>query len=258
MTISTTLMNKALKKAIIAIFWVLIWLILSLLIDNSLLFPSPISVITRLVNLMLTSSFWTITLTSLCRVMIGIIIAIIIGVILGIISAKSDLFHSLISPLMTIIKATPVASFIILIVLFIGKNIVPSLISSMMVVPIVWENVYTGFKRIDKDLIEVTKIYSFSFKKSLKSLYVPSVMPYFISSILSSIGLGWKAGIAAEILYPPVLSIGKSISNANLYLETTDLFAWTLVVVSLSLFFEFTVRLLLSLLKKKKGAKHGN
>ena len=142
-------MKRIVKQFLIITFWIIIWFLFSLIIDNELLFPSPILVIIRLFELVLTANFWIITLTSLFRVMLGIIVAILIGAILGGISAKFTLFHNLISPLMTIIKATPVASFIILIVLFIGKDIVPSFISSLMVIPIVWENVYTGFKGIN-------------------------------------------------------------------------------------------------------------
>lgn len=246
-------MKRIVKQFLIITFWIIIWFLFSLIIDNELLFPSPILVIIRLFELVLTANFWIITLTSLFRVMLGIIVAILIGAILGGISAKFTLFHNLISPLMTIIKATPVASFIILIVLFIGKDIVPSFISSLMVIPIVWENVYTGFKGINMELVEVSKIYSFSFRKQCKTIYFPSVLPYFISAVMSSIGLGWKAGIAAEILYPPILSIGKSISNANQYLETTDLFVWTLVVILLSLLFEFLVKLVVNISSKKSS-----
>ncbi|MBQ3589466.1 MAG: ABC transporter permease subunit, partial [Clostridia bacterium] len=148
--------------------------------------------------------------------------------------------------------ATPVASFIILIALFIGAITVPSIITIIMVLPIVWVNIYTGLNDVDKNLKEVCTVYKLSLKNRIKALYLPSLMPYFTSSILSSIGLGWKAGIAAEILFPPLKSIGKSIAESNQLLLTTDLFAWTLVVIILSVLFEFLTKHIIKLTARKK------
>lgn len=250
---------KVLKHTIIILFWVMVWWLFSILIGNSLLFPTPLIVLSRLFELVVTSDFWISLLTSLMRVLIGIAIAIALGIILAFISAKIRIIHDLLFPLMTIIKSTPVASFVILIVLFIGKDTLPSLISLLMVLPVVWTNVYEGLCNIDKDLIEVCTIYKFSGFKRLRVLYLPTVMPYLTASILSSIGLGWKAGIAAEILYPPLKSIGKAILDSKQIFLTEDLYAWTLVVITLSLLFEFAVKQALKLFSSKtKGGKYEN
>jgi NitT/TauT family transport system permease protein len=135
---------------------------------------------------------------------------------------------------MSVVKATPVASFIMLALLWIDRDILPAFISVLMVLPVVVSNVYTGIKSTDKNLYEVTKVFRFGFYKKLRFLYFPTVRPYFLSACRSSLGLAWKAGIAAEVLAVPVLSIGKMIYESKLYLETTDLFAWTAVVVVLS------------------------
>lgn len=57
--------------------------------------------------------------------------------------------------------------------------------------------------------------------------------------MVTSLGLAWKAGIAAEVLCTPKGAIGTQLYNAKIYIETTDLFAWTFVVVILSLLLEF-------------------
>lgn len=241
------------KKLLIVLFWIFIWFIIALIVDNDLLFPGPYEVLVKLFQLFTTSKFWINTLSSLYRVMIGIIIAIIVGVSLGYLSFRFKFVYALLYPLMTILRATPVASFIILIALFIGAITVPSIITIIMVLPIVWVNIYTGLNDVDKNLKEVCTVYKLSLKNRIKALYLPSLMPYFTSSILSSIGLGWKAGIAAEILFPPLKSIGKSIAESNQLLLTTDLFAWTLVVIILSVLFEFLTKHIIKLTARKKS-----
>ena len=77
-------------------------------------------------------------------------------------------------------------------------------------------------------------------------------MPYFLSSVQTSIGIGWKAGIAAEVLTVPTLSIGKMIADSKLYMETVDLFSWTLVVIVISIIIE---KMLVASIRKY-GTKH--
>lgn len=233
--------KKSLKILLITLFWLTIWTIIALIIDKPLLFPSPFSVIKRLCELAITAEFWTNTIFSLARVGLGIVIAIILGSFCGILCAFFKMAYEFLYPLVSVIKSTPVASFIILIWIFIGNNTTPVVISALMVFPIVFANVYQGIKSVDKNMLEVCKIYKISNKKIISSLYIPATLPYFSSALLSSIGLGWKAGIAAEVLCTPLKSIGLSIFNAKTYIEYIDLFAWTVSVVVFSLVLEFVL-----------------
>ena len=245
-------MKKPIKIFVIALFWFGIWEIAALIIGHSLLFPSPVDVIIRLAELIPTENFIVSVLMSLLRVSSGIIIAIVLGVAIAVLCAKIHFVYELLYPVITIIKSTPVASFIVLVILFMGRDIVPTFITVLMVFPIVWSNVYRGIKNTSTELKEVCKVYSVPKGKQLKSLYFPSVMPYFISAILSGIGLGWKAGIAAEVLCVPLRSIGRNLYEAKLYIETSDMFAWTVTVVIMSLLLE----LLISKLVKRLSGKY--
>ena len=244
---------KILKTLLITVFWLGIWEIASIIINKQLLFPSPIDVLKKLFDLILTISFWQTTLFSLYRVGFGIIIAIVLGATIGLLCSFSKITYNFVSPLVTVIKTTPVASFIILFIVLIknGNETTPIIISSLMVFPIVFSNIYKGFESIDKSLIEVCKIYKISFKQKVSALYIPSLMPYFSSALLSSIGLGWKAGIAAEVLCTPKISIGTELFNGKQYFENIDVFAWTVTVIIISLIFEVAITKLFKLLLKK-------
>ena len=229
---------KCLKIAAVAVFWIGIWYLLYLVIDNSLLFPSMHHVLIRLAQMMSTSDFYITVAQSILRIFIGLVVAVILGALLAIPSAKSRIVHMFLSPLMTVLKATPVASFIILLLLWIGRDIAPAIISVCVVLPIIWTGVETGITETDKELMQMAKVYNMGALRKVRYIYVPQVMPYFISSIRSSIGLAWKAGIAAEVLSLPLISIGKQIFESKLNLETVDLFAWTLVAIVISVVIE--------------------
>ena len=223
------------KNLLAILFWVAAWHMLAVHMGNSLLLPTPGQVLCRLWELMGTADFWQITAVSLGRILLGAVSAMVLGVVLAVVTTASSLLDALVAPLMTAVQATPVASFAILVLIWVRRDYVPVLICGMMVLPVVWSNVSAGIRQTDRQLLELAKVYRLPRSKVLQRIYIPSVLPYFRAACSSALGLGWKAGIAAEVLTVPKISIGKMISESKIYLLTEDLFAWTLAVVLLSL-----------------------
>lgn len=247
-------MNPALKKALriltVSAFWLGLWGVLALAVGKPLLLPTPWAVLKRLGELLLTTEFYLATFRSLSNVLLGIFAALLLGILFAILSHRLPFFRSLLLPLMTVIKATPIVSFIILAILWLGARTVPSFITVLIVLPVVWSNLDMGLSRVDPQLKEMVRVFGLSRMQRIRRLTVPSVMPYFLSACRTSIGLAWKAGIAAEVIALPLRTIGVKLSESKQYMESVDLFAWTLVVILLSLVFEV---LLSNLLTKIPG-----
>lgn len=237
--------SRILRPLLSVLFWIVLWQGLALILGKPLLLPAPLEVIRRLAELIVTAEFWRYTSMSLSRVLGGVLSAMVLGVLLAVISCKSRMLDALFTPLMTIIKSSPVASFVILVLIWIPRSYVPILISSLMVLPVIWSNVSAGIRQTDRQLLELAEVYQLSGIKTIKRIYIPSVLPHFRSACRAALGMGWKAGIAAEILTMPRESIGRMIYESKLYLQTTDLFAWTLLVIVLSLALEKLVFFLL-------------
>ena len=229
----------------IAGFWFGIWAFAAWRVGKPLLFPSPLAVLKRLSELMTTTEFYVITMRSLWNVFSGILLAMAIGCLLAILTSHVKPLRELLLPAMTVIKATPVESFIILALIWIGSLKVPSLITFLIVLPIIWTNLDEGYRCIDPTLLEVTRVYDMSLWRRTRVLTIPSLKPYFVSACRTSLGLAWKAGIAAEIIAMPRNVIGTMIGVSKLYIETVDTFAWTLTVILLSLAIEAIVAFLL-------------
>ena len=238
------------KYAAAIAFWIAVWCVISYRINSELLFPSPLAVIKALGELVCTKNFWITAAYSLLRVIAGILISLAIGTALAVLTERVGALRLILSPAVNIIKATPVASFIILALLWVDRSSLPILITALIVVPIVWSNVSEGIRSVDKNLVEVTKVYNFSIFKRITKLYVPSVAPFFIAACRSSLGMAWKAGISAEVLATPENAIGRELYFSKTYLETPSLFAWTLVVIILSIIIE---KLFIALLSKATG-----
>lgn len=245
--------KKICRGLLIAAFWICVWAFVSWKLDSPLLFPSPLSVLQTLGMLLKTPQFYLITANSLLNILSGLVIGIAIAVILSLLTFFVPFCKALFSPLMTIIKATPVASFIILALLFIGTAKVPTFITVLIVLPIVWANLDEGLSRIDPQLAELARVYRMPLSRKICVLYLPSLKPYFLSASKSALGLAWKAGIAAEIIAMPPNTIGTMISETKLYIMTPEMFAWTLTVILLSLLIEFALVALIERLGKKKS-----
>lgn len=222
----------------ITAFWLAVWMLISFRVNSELLFPSPTSVLSALAGLVVTGEFWLTAALSLLRVTAGIVISLILGSSLAVLTEKSRMIGAVLSPVLGVIKSTPVASFIILALLWIDRNTLPLYITALIVVPIVWSNVAEGIRSVDKELIDVAKIYRFSAFKKTTKLYVPSVAPFFMAACKSSLGMAWKAGISAEVLSTPKYAIGTELYFSKTYLETPTLFAWTAVIIILSIIIE--------------------
>lgn len=232
------ILYKLLKGVLITVFWILIWYIAYLIVDQDLLIVSPIDVVNRLFSLCGTSEFYRITGSSMLRIVIGFLEGVIVGTLLAILTSFLPIADSLFRPLINIIKATPVASFIILALVWMRTGDVPSFISFLMVLPIIWGNVTQGIIKTDKNLLQMANVYNLDKMKKIKKIYIPSVTPYFFAACNTSLGLAWKAGIAAEVIACTSFSIGQQIYTSKQYLDTVDLFAWTLVVILLSIILE--------------------
>ena len=217
------------------VFWGLVWQLLAAAVNNPLLLPGPLRVLGCLGSLSLTGAFWKTAFVSIGRVLLGVAGAVALAVALAVLTCASRLAQILIAPAMTAMQATPVASFTILLLLWLDRDWVPALICGMMVLPVVWRSVHTAIGLTDRQLLEMAKVFRLGPVPVLKRIYIPSVLPFFRSACISALGLGWKAGIAAEVLTVPKDSIGRMISESKLYWMTEELFAWTLAVVILSL-----------------------
>ncbi|WP_368490455.1 ABC transporter permease [Clostridium sp. BJN0013] len=238
MKTSITAETKIIKKIGILIFWILIWHVCSVFINEELLLPSPFQVLKSLVLLMGKFYFWKSVLSSVIRVIIGILLSVLIGIVLGLTAGLNKFVEELLEPLIVTVKATPVISIIIIALVWFNSSNVVIFTAILICFPIVYTNVLQGIKSIDKSLIQMANVFKVKRKYVLKDIYLPSIKNYIVSGILMCMGIGWKVSVASEVLSIPRYSIGLNLLSAKTTLETAELFAWTIVVVILSFMFE--------------------
>jgi NitT/TauT family transport system permease protein len=237
--------NKILKKTAILIFWLLVWQVLSLIISHSLIIPSPLNTLKALIYLAQTREFYLSVLYSLMRIILGFTLGVVVGFLCGLLSAKSLTFKEITAPAVQLIKAVPVASFIILAFFWFKSSNLPIFIAFLMVLPIIWSTTETALRGIDTKYIEMGQVFRLSKVQIFFKIKLPLIFPAFISSALTSLGFAWKSGIAAEVITKPLYSLGSMLEQSKTHLEIAEVFALTAVVAMLSLLLEITLKKLL-------------
>lgn len=244
-------LKKIIKYAIPPAFWLGVWQVASMLVDMELLLPGPVAVARALAGLIVTGDLWLSALYTLLRVVAGLAAGTAVGVLLAFLCHASPWADTVLAPAVRVVRATPVVSFILLVYLWVSRANIPGVIAALMVLPVIWGSVTTGLAAVDPKLLELARAYRFGRGRTLRLVTIPSLRPHFESGLLTAFGLAWKSGVAAEVICPPARAIGSRIQQARLSLETPELFAWTLVLIALSLALEGLLR---RALRGRKGA----
>lgn len=229
------------------LFWLAAWQLVSAHLGNDILLVPPARVIGRLWQLAAAPVFWKAIFFTLSRIAAGFFAAALAGCALAAAAACFHGIRELLAPVMLAIKSVPVASFIILALIWFSSKNLSMLISFLMVLPIIYTNVLDGIRNADRQMLEMAQVFGLPRLRIIRFIYLQQVFPYFYSACTVSLGLCWKAGVAAEVIGIPDGSIGERLQQAKIYLETPDVFAWTLVIVILSRLFE---GLMLCIIKK--------
>lgn len=239
-----------LKAPLALLFWLGVWFAVCEWVDMELLVPSPRAVAAAFSSLLREKEFYLSCLNSLYKVLAGWTAGVIAGTLLGVLTHLSEVLKTLFAPLLHIVKATPVASFIVLALVLMSSKAVPAFTCALITVPVLWANVSEGLDSPDRKLLEMAQVFGMSRKNRIRDIYVPALKPYFSAAAITSMGLSWKAGIAAEVICSPKNTIGAGISDAKVYLESPQLFAWTITVVVMSVILE---KILARILGRRKA-----
>ncbi|MBQ6528238.1 MAG: ABC transporter permease subunit [Clostridia bacterium] len=239
------------------LFWLLVWQLGSMAIGSEILLVSPLRVIETLAVLIRRSVFWRSLGFSLIRIFGGFLLGALLGSLLAALSSRFAPVRELLAPLMLTIRTVPVASFIILALIWFSSRNLSVLISFLMVLPIIYTGVLTGIQERDSALLEMTRVFRVRRMRAFLMVDLPEVYPFFHSACKTALGLSWKSGIAAEVIGMPKGSIGEHLQQAKVYLDTPSLFAWTVVIVLISLLCERLVLIgmdrAMRLLRRWKG-----
>ena len=227
-------MKKRLVTALCVLFWLAVWQVGAMLLNQKILLVSPVAAAARLIELVPTAEFWKSIAFSMGRILLGFALGLVTGTALAAAAGKCCFFRKLFAPLTAVLKAVPVASFTILALIWVSSQNLSVLVSFLICVPVVYTNMLEGIDALDPQLKVMAQVFRIPPLRRFTGVYLSQLLPYFRSAAGLAIGLCWKSGTAAEVIGIPDGSIGENLFMAKVYLETADLFAWTAVIIFVS------------------------
>ena len=222
------------KRLGIALFWLAVWQLLALLVHNPVLLVGPWETLLALVDMLPTAEFRRALGGSLLHILGGFLLGSVLGVLLAFAAYARPLLRDLLSPVIGVMKAVPVVSFVVLVLIWAGSRGLSLYVTAAVCLPILYLNTLEGLLGTDKKLLELAEVYRMGFFPRLRGIYLPGLRPQLLGALELAVGMAWKSGVAAEVIGQPVGSLGNSLYRAKIYLETDKVLAVSAVTAILS------------------------
>ncbi len=220
-------------QALSVIFWLSVWYMASKIVNQEFLLASPDKVLLQTAAYFREKSFWNIIFNSFFHILAGFSLAIVSGITAAVLSYRFKFIKILLNPLMAAIKSVTTASVIILFLVWSKSEYLSITVSLFMTFPVIYSSILKGLSEVDRDLLEMAQVFKIPPLKRVIYIYISQILPYFESAGTASLGLAWKAGIAAEVIGLPENTIGINLYESKIYLNTVNLFSWTVIIVIL-------------------------
>lgn len=231
-------MERKAGKLLAVIFALLLWQLAAMTVNSRILLVSPVEVAVRLTTIWQTEGFWQSIWFSFYHIAGGFFLALFLGIILAALAGRFRWIETLLWPFLVTIKTVPVASFVVICLIWLSAQNLSVFISFLIVLPVVYGNVLEGIKSEDEKMLEVARVFKMPTVRRVMYIHLPQLKPFLMSACATALGMAWKAGVAAEIIGTPDGSIGKQLFYAKVYLDTDDLLCWTVIIVIVSVLFE--------------------
>lgn len=245
------------RRLLAVLGWLIVWQLIALLAHNSIVLAGPWETLCALWSLLGEATFWRSLLQTGLRVLGGLFCGGSLGVILAYFAWKRPWVRSILQPPLLAMKAAPVASFVLLLLIWGGNAALSFFVSLLVVLPVVYLNTLAGFDGCDKNLLELGSVFRFSRFRTWRYLYYYALYPSWKSALQLAAGMAWKSGIAAEVIGQPLDTIGNGLYRSKIYLDTAGVLAWTLTAVLLALLLEKLLLRLFDLLKQERRPSPG-
>ena len=233
-----------------------LWIVVSRIINAPLILPTPASVFSSATNLVKTESFWHAFVHTFLRVIISFVITVLVGTIIGLACGLSSFTRSFFELPLAIIRATPVVAFILIALFWFKSSTVPVFVCVLMTLPIMTTAVANGFTKSDKKLLGMAKVFNFTRGQVFRYIQLPSLVPFFLNGMVSTFGLCWKVVAAGEVLSLPKFAAGTMLQKAQVHLETSTVMAVAILLVVVSFLLEQLFMLAIKILLKNLGGKY--
>ena len=219
----------------------LLWYIIAIQMNNEFRMPNPIDVFLRMGEQLALPDFYSAVGVTLLRSLGGLLIAFLLALILSISSFYNHVMKEILSPIILLTKSIPNISYIIIVLIWFGREISAFIITFLILFPMFYASFLHGFASIDHKLEKVMALYKASRWQEIKQVRLPMLRPYMKGSLSSGVGLAFKVGVMSEILGQVNYGIGRELQYCRTGLDMIGIFAWTGWIILLLIILDYVL-----------------
>lgn len=226
---------------------IIFWSVSSVSVGNDVLIPTPVNVVNSFIEILLDHTSYVAIASTLFRVLKGFVLSLILSLIISILADRYNSIKMLFEPIQILAKSIPNISYIIITLIWLGSEGSVWIICSLVLFPVLYNNFLFALDSEDKELKDIEKIYPETFFVTTKLRTLPLLYDTFLTTSKTALGLGLKVGVMAEILGQVKSGIGKKMYYARLYLDTSSLFAWTIIIIIISVLIDSIINIFIKI-----------
>lgn len=192
-------------------------------------------------TLVATDTFWRDLGATFGRVVVGFLLSAVAGTVGGLVLGASRPLAQFFEPILAVVNTISSAIWAIFAIIWFGiSNATTVFVVFMTAMPLVLTNVWAGTQTVSADYIELARTFRMSRFKVITKIYLPTIMPYFFSGARLAFGFGWRVSLVAETL-GATNGIGFRLRQAADLVQTDQVFAWTLTLVTMMVVLEMMI-----------------
>jgi NitT/TauT family transport system permease protein len=219
------------RKVLIWLFYFILWQIIAMIVNQSVILPSFLDVLNRLVYILSDVSFYNHLFITLFRVILGTLSAFILSFIFAILSYDFKLINQGLKPLVLVSKTIPNITYILLVLIWFSREMSVFFVTLLILFPVLYTQISTGLLGINPEHLEVLKLYPETYFHRLTKVIIPLIRISLFEGLKGALSLGFKVGVMAEILGQVQPGLGYLMHIARMNFETVDLFAYTAIMI---------------------------
>ena len=193
--IKNALPSLILMSLLIALWWVVV------VKTDSLIFPTPLQVVTGTLELAEDGTLWEHIRASLFRVGTGFLVAVLVAVPVGLWMGRVDAVYRTLNPLFQIMRPISPIAWIPLAILWFGVGDISPifLIFIAAVFPMIVQTA-SGVHTIERRYLHAAENFGVSRANLFRRVIVPAVLPEIVVGMRIGLGVAWLVVVAAEMI----------------------------------------------------------
>jgi NitT/TauT family transport system permease protein len=187
------------RRWITFIVLAVIWQVTAM-VANIGLFPTPLTVIATGWGYITSGQFFSELGISMFRIILGFTIALLVGIIVGILMGSRRFWDEFFQDFIILGLALPGLIYAMLCVMIFGIGLTAPVMAIILgTYPFVAIKIREGVRSVDKELIDMSRVYSVDRWRLVRQVILPSLLPFIMAAVWVGFTVAWKVSVLTEV-----------------------------------------------------------